>query len=319
MLFFRKASRPAPDKGVKLGLFDRVSQRFARKDNRYPSGVSMRKVFVLPRRHGLMVGFSTLGVFAIAIRIQNNMLLLIAVALFILFLLSLIWAGRNLAGVQLSVQKGQRLIAGEAQRIMITLKADRPRHFVVAVIGKDRYRLDFKNLVTSLAVPVKMNERGKMRVPPILIESDFPFGLARCWAWLSPGSILVAPSPLNASGAEAKAITKTGTSEEDEEASGADSLAEWVNGTPQTRIHWKRFAATGRLLIKTGDHVAGDKVVIDYSRLKGLGHERALSMMCGAVLSAESQQMPCVMLLPSLEVKSPSGQSGEALDALALA
>ena len=52
-----------------------------------------------------MVGFSTLGVFAIAIRIQNNMLLLIAVALFILFLLSLVWAGRNLAGIQLGVER----------------------------------------------------------------------------------------------------------------------------------------------------------------------------------------------------------------------
>ena len=316
-LFVKKSNRPAKEE--KPGLFDRVSKKFARTNNLYPSSVSMRKVFVLPRRHGLMVGFSTLGVFAIAIRIQNNMLLLIAVALFILFLLSLVWAGRNLAGIQLGVQKDQRLIAGEAQRMMVTLKAERPKHFVVAVIGKERYRLDFKNLVTSVAVPVKINERGKMRIPPILIESDFPFGLARCWSWLSPGSILVAPSPLNASGVEAKAISRTGTTEEDEEASGADSLAEWVNGTPQTRIHWKRFAATGRLLIKTGDHVAGDKVVIDYTKLKGLGHERALSLMCGAVLSAESQQTPFVMLLPGLEVKSPAGQSGEALDALALA
>ena len=315
--FVKKSNRPAKEE--KPGIFDRVSKKFARTNNLYPSSVSMRKVFVLPRRHGLMVGFSTLGVFAIAIRIQNNMLLLIAVALFILFLLSLVWAGRNLAGIQLGVQKDQRLIAGEAQRVMVTLKAERPKHFVVAVIGKERYRLDFKNLVTSVAVPVKINERGKMRIPPILIESDFPFGLARCWSWLSPGSILVAPSPLNASGVEAKAISRTGTTEEDEEASGADSLAEWVNGTPQTRIHWKRFAATGRLLIKTGDHVAGDKVVIDYTKLKGLGHERALSLMCGAVLSAESQQTPFVMLLPGLEVKSPAGQSGEALDALALA
>ena len=104
MPFFRKPSQQQAQ-GQKLGLFDRVSQRFARDQNQYPSGVSMRKVFVLPRRHGLMVGFSTLGVFAIAIRIQNNMLLLIAVALFILFLLSLVWAGRNLAGFSWGCRK----------------------------------------------------------------------------------------------------------------------------------------------------------------------------------------------------------------------
>lgn len=323
MAWFRRqtsAGDRAAGKAVgRLGLFERVSQRFARKDNRFPSGVSMRKVFVLPRRHGLMVGFSTLGVFAIAIRIQNNMLLLIAVALFILFLLSLVWAGRNLAGVKLRVQEGQRLIAGQAQKVMITITADRPKHFVVVKIGADKTRLDLRNRAASVPMTVKIDTRGRMRIPPLLIESDFPFGLARCWAWLSPGSILVAPSPLSASGMEARAVTKAGQSEEDEEASGADSLAEWVNGTPQTRIHWKRFAATGRLLIKTGDHVAGDRVIIDYARLKAMGHERALSMMCGAALAAEHQQTPFVMILPGHEVKSPSGDAGEALDALALA
>ena len=66
----------------------------------------MRRVFVLPKRHGFMVGFATLGVFAIALRIQNNMLLLLSVALFIVFLLSLIWAGRNIAGIRLSYSPG---------------------------------------------------------------------------------------------------------------------------------------------------------------------------------------------------------------------
>ncbi len=321
--FFRtstqKTAHNEADKRAKLGFFDRVSRRFAQHKQHYPSHVGMRKVFVLPRRHGLMVGFSTLGVFAIALRIQNNMLLLIAVVLFILFLLSLIWAGRNLAGIKLGVQADQRLIAGEAQRVMVTLRADRPRHFVVAVIDGVRHRLDFSAQVASVAVNAMIAKRGRMQMPPILIESDFPFGLARCWAWLSPGSILVAPVPAHASGATAKSFTSSGASEEDEDASGADSLSEWVEGTPQTRIHWKRFAATGRLLIKTGDHVAGDHIVLDYMKLKHMGHERALSVMCGAVIAAESQHVPFVLILPGREIKSPHGHSGEALDALALA
>ena len=43
-----------------------------------------------------MVALAIFGVFAIAIRIQNNMLLLMVVALFVLFMLSLLWAGQNL-------------------------------------------------------------------------------------------------------------------------------------------------------------------------------------------------------------------------------
>lgn len=301
------------------GFLDRISKKFAQHNKVYPTGITMRKVFVLPRRHGFMVGFSTLGVFAIAIRIQNNMLLLLAVALFILFLLSLVWAGRNMAGITLKVQPDQRLIAGQSQQVLITIKSDRPRHFVVARIGSHCERLDLSRLVTSVAMTVTIDQRGKMMMPPLMLESDFPFGLARCWAWISGGGILVAPKPLRANLNSFPLSSQSGQSQEDEEASGADSLAEWVSGTPQTRIHWKRYAATGRLLIKTGDHAKGDQLYIDYSRFASLGHEAALSAICAIVLDADQAQTPFVMNLPSGEVKSITGQSGEALDALALA
>ena len=87
-----------------------------------------------------MVAFSTLGVFAIALRIQNNMLLLIALALFILFLMSLVWSGRNLAGLSLSLQPDQRLVAGVTQNLSITIKNnqqfDRPRHLLAVKRAK---------------------------------------------------------------------------------------------------------------------------------------------------------------------------------------
>ena len=34
---------------------------------------------------------------------------------------------------------------------------------------------------------------------------------------------------------------RQGQDHDDEEASGADSLADYIPGTPQTRIHWKRL------------------------------------------------------------------------------
>lgn len=315
---FKRSSTSSTAK-TGLSFFDRISKRFAQKDKVFPSGVTMRKVFVLPRRHGFMVGFSCLGVFAIAIRIQNNMLLLLSVALFILFLMSLVWAGRNMAGITVAVQSGQRLIAGKAQEVKLTIRSDRPRHFVVAAIGKTKHRLDLSRQVTSIGMTITIDQRGKMMMPALILESDFPFGLARCWAWISGGTILVAPAPKPSSLRQSDLKSPVGQTQEDEEASGADSLAEWVDGTPQTRIHWKRFAATGRLLVKTGDHSLGDQLHIDYARFQSLGHEAALSAMCAIVLEAESQSSPFLMRLPSGDVHSITGQSGEALDALALA
>ena len=297
--------------------------RFARQEKTYPTVISMRKVFVLPRRHGFMVAFSTLGVFAIALRIQNNMLLLIALALFILFLMSLVWAGRNLAGLSLSLQPNQRLIAGVTQTLSITIKNDqhfdRPRHLLAYKMGKTSIPIDFSLGVTSISIPVKIDKRGKMAIPPLLLESDFPFGLARCWAWVSAGDVLVAPSPKQGFTSQMQSRIRQGQDHDDEEASGADSLADYVPGTAQTRIHWKRFAATGRLLVKTGDQTGGDRLTIDYAAVKSFGHEHALQMMCAAVLDAEQHQVPFVMILPHQDIASPTGTAGEALDALALA
>lgn len=279
----------------------------------------MRRVFVLPKRHGFMVGFSLLGVFAIAIRIQNNMLLLLSVALFIVFLLSLVWGGRNIAGVTLSLQPGQRLIAGETRPLECILRCDTPRYFVSAITSQGRQRVEFVNGLARLTLLVRIEERGRQMVPPISIESDFPFGLARCWAWISPGAVLVAPNP--ASGYE-KFCDSRGRMmgmDSDDDNSGADSLAEWINGTPQTRVHWKRFAATGRLLIKQGEAAAADRITIDYGQMKHLGHEHALRTMCGAVMAAQNQQKGFVMILPGHQLVSENGRNEEALDALALA
>ena len=314
----RMLSRPRQS-----SLVDRVSKRFARNKTIYPQIISMRKVFVLPRRHGFMVAFSTLGVFAIALRIQNNMLLLIALALFILFLMSLVWAGRNLAGLSLSLQPDQRLVAGVTQNLTITIKNnqqfDRPRHLLAVKTGKTSAPFDFSLGVASISIPVNIETRGKMALPPILIESEFPFGLARCWSWVSAGEVLVAPAPRSGYANKTHASKRHGQDHDDEEASGADSLADYIPGTAQTRIHWKRFAATGRLLVKTGDQTGGDRLVIDYAAVRSFGREQALQMMCAAVLEAEQQQLPFVMILPQQEISSPTGRAGEALDALALA
>ena len=88
--------------------------------------LSLRRVFVLPTRHGFMVALAIFGVFAIAIRIQNNMLLLMAVALFVLFMLSLLWAGQNLQGLRLTVRHDGRMVAGETGVLSLQLASEKP-------------------------------------------------------------------------------------------------------------------------------------------------------------------------------------------------
>ena len=112
------------------------------------------------------------------------MLLLIALALFILFLMSLVWSGRNLAGLKFTLQPHQRLIAQRAD-LSVTLKndpqQDEPRHLIAHKTMKSSTPIDFGVGVASIKITTKLDQRGKIAIPPILVKV-ISFGLARCWA-----------------------------------------------------------------------------------------------------------------------------------------
>ena len=298
------------------GLLTSLSRRLMRR--RPPEfEVSIRRVFVLPTRHGLMVALAILGVFAIAVRIQNNMLLLMAVALFVIFTLSLLWAGQNIRGLKLSVRHDGRIIAGETAMLSVRLAAMRPVYDIRIDSGGGLQRAG--EAVDHL-LSFSPDRRGRHPLPLVRIETAFPFGLARAWCWISPAEILVAPVPdYGAALALLTGTTRQGAAEGREE-DGADSLQDWVPGTPQSRISWKRYAASDRLLEKTGDASGGAVLTISYEAVAHLGHERALSAMTGAVLRAVRAGRPFHFRLHGLEMRHVMPPAaGKVLDALALA
>ena len=164
------------------------------------------------------------------------------------------------------------------------------------------------------------DRRGRHPLPLVRIETAFPFGLARAWSWISPAEILVAPVPdYGAALALLTGTTRQGAAEGREE-DGADSLQDWVPGTPQSRISWKRYAASDRLLEKTGDASGGAVLTISYEAVAHLGHERALSAMTGAVLRAVRAGRPFHFRLHGIEMRHVMPPAaGKVLDALALA
>ena len=162
--------------------------------------------------------------------------------------------------------------------------------------------------------------RGRQALPLVRLETGFPFGLARAWAWISPAEVLVAPVPdYGAALAHLTGDVRQGAAAGRDEG-GADSLEDWMPGIPETRISWKRYAATDRLLAKTGDASGGSVLTITYDAVAHLGHERALSAMSAAVLRAARAGRPFHFRLHQIDLRHVTPQSaGKALDALALA
>ena len=97
-----------------MSIAKRLSKHISQK--RAPSyQVNWRRLYALPTRHGLMVALAILGVFAISVRVQNNMLLLLAVSLFVIFMVSVIWAALNLDMVFKAVNEAEQVfISGQS-------------------------------------------------------------------------------------------------------------------------------------------------------------------------------------------------------------
>lgn len=296
---------------------DKISRAILGRRKAPEFAVNLRRIFILPTRHGLMVALGIFGVFAIAIRIQNNMLLLMAIALFVIFVLSLLWAGENMRGLRLDASHKSQIVAGETILFSVRLAGDKPVYDLYVDAGDGEAPASYRD---SHALAFTPQLRGRHPLPLVRISTFFPFGLTRAWAWISPATVLVAPRPDYAA---ARALLSGMTSrgqDEGNDSDGADSLQDWVPGTPETRISWKQYAATDRLLEKTGDHSGGAVLDISYDLVAHLGHEAALSAMSAAVLRAVRAGRPFHFRLHGLDMRHVDPQSaGKVMDALALA
>ena len=106
------------------------------------------------------------------------MLLLMAVALFVIFTLSLLWAGQNIRGLTLSVRHDGRIIAGETAMLSVQLAAMRPVYDIRIDSGGGLQRAG--EAVDHL-LSFSPDRRGRHPLPLVRIETAFP------WGWHGPG------------------------------------------------------------------------------------------------------------------------------------
>ena len=310
-----------------MRLADKLSFSLMRRRPRiraagFPLSVNWRGVFVLPTRHGYMVAFAILGVFAIGVRIQNNMLLLMAIALFVIFMFSLIWSATNLDALSFKVLGKPQVLAGQSFQIPL-MPNSRSRLndvWVRAVGGSEQRPAVLASSENQISIGFSPTLRGLQTLPPLMVETRFPFGVARAWTYISGGKIAVAPKP---DFAGCRSYFQLGHHTHAAELAGeygADGLDSWQPGTPLNRISWKHFAASDKLLQKSGEEGGANTLFFSYQQVAHLGHEAALSVLCAGVLQAVSLRQNFHLELPNQTFKDLTpAQISQALDALALA
>lgn len=153
----------------------------------------------------------------------------------------------------------------------------------------------------TVRVPLEAVHRGYLPAPRIVIETHFPFGLWRAWAYLTPAlTAIVYPAPeLDAPPMPA---TGGGDSEGEGLAATGDDFAgvrPYQPGDPRKMIAWRLAARSDELSVKQFEARGGGEIVLDYDSLPAvLDPELRLSRLARWVLDADAAHLRYGLRLP---------------------
>jgi len=175
----------------------------------------------------------------------------------------------------------------------------------------------------SIGVPLVAPRRGRLAAPRIVIETRFPFGLWRAWAYLTPAlTAIVYPAP--EIDAPPLPLTGNGGGEGVGLASSGDEFAgvrPYSPGDPQKMIAWRLAARSDELSVKQFEAQGGGDLLLDFDSLpRHLDVEQRLSRLTRWVLDADAAHALYALKLPGAMVFPGSGAQHRerCLSALAL-
>ena len=301
--------------------------------------LTQRNIYILPTGAGWMLALTLLVLLVAAINFQLNLG----------YLLTFLIAGSAVAGMHLchATLRGlhlhllppapQFLGAGVPLQVQLTNTRRSPRYAIaLAVRNDDAPAWVWSDVPAQGSTQVQLTwrptQRGRQRVPPIVLQTRFPLGTFRAWSYWRPAAqVLVYPQPespatplpTGASDADphgARTVAK-GTGQDE-----WDGVRAYRRGDTRKQIVWKKAAqalAAGSDALVSRDTVATPRQTLWLTPAQaGLPTlESRLSRLTAWVLEAERLGLRYGLRLPGVEIAPDLGPSHQrrCLEALALA
>lgn len=252
-----------------------------------------KSIYIYPNRFGfLFVGSFVLSVL-LGATYENNMLFLFAfVQLGFIFVAILVTAAEIRAVEVLSINIGGGF-PGEAApiKLLLTNLSKNEVQFTVAGIGEP---LDYKLRANQTQLFMKAmplpGRRGSYALDRIRFFTSGPFLFFNCWKyWYLNHPYYVYPTPAG----QSLPLRSTGV-----DIANVSGLEEYTGTQPISRISWRHFGRTGRLLIKAAESAGLDLFDFDAQKLQGLEHEAACAQLSKWICEAELAGIPYSLKLP---------------------
>lgn len=287
--------------------------------------LNQRRIYILPTHQ--FFGF----VFVLILMLLGSINYNLSLGYVLTFLLatsgglSMLYAFRNLAQLEIHAGHIEPVFAGEQARFVFHFNnpGTLARHQVH--LHDDEGHETVFDLPPRLSTPVELAlpapRRGWLDSGQLVLQTRFPLGLFKAWTYLHfDVRALVypkpaAPQPLPAASAQdgsGKIMVKG-----DDDFSG---LRNYAAGDAMPRIAWKALAREQGLQVKQFSAMQGQELWLDWAYLPNVTQERKLELLTRWVLDAEAQGLLYGLRLPEGEVPPRHGPShrAECLRRLAL-
>jgi uncharacterized protein (DUF58 family) len=319
------------------GIRKRANKWLFRQRDTEPGEVFLhqRRVFIMPTHPGM--GFCVMLVTLFIGAVNYNLSLGFGFTFLLAgcALIDMHMTFRNLAHLHLQAGRALPVFAGEEAQFELHL-INRRKH--------DRYAiwLDFvadnrpelmqpadvgANATRRVVLSTAACERGWLAAPRVRLQTRFPLGLLKAWAyWMPDSRALVYPCPED----DAPPLPSSALDNSDGKGqAGQDDFSGirgYQAGDSLKRLAWRQIARVdvdygGTLVTKHFEGGAATEIALDFAELpRGMDTEARLSRMTRWVIEAEARGVPYAFRLGEVNFSSALGPAHQAacLRALAL-
>lgn len=294
-----------------------------------PIVLVQRRVYVLPTRAGIGYFAALLVILLGAINYNLNLGYALVFLLAGLGIVTILHTFRNLVHLSLRPSRAEPVFAGDPAHFDLTLENARSEmrsSLRLFIHEDDPIEVDVPATATQTAtLRIPSKQRGWLALPRVTIETTWPLGLIRAWAYAAPElNCLVYPKPASNApplpwgGDSPQGSTRDGSGRDD-----FSGLRTHQAADPPRHIAWKAVArqSDGPLLTKVFSGAAAQRVWLHWDALPPeLDTEQRLSLLARWMLDAEAAGLAWGLRLPALRIEPGTGaaQLAQGLRALAL-
>lgn len=287
----------------------------------------LRNIYILPTRHGLMLGVIMITILLGSMQYSNSMGFALVFLLTAMSLLGLFYTYYNLTGLTISTSVGQPVFAGEIGSIPLWFdNRGQPARFAIQTESfqglikkrtfKDLFHFNQQttpniaifdlaaNQLQRIDLPILTEKRGLLTLGRITLSTTFPLGLFYAWTYLElqNAQILVYPRPQGilpfpqGAASEGRSASLHGDGED------FSGFRDYIVGDSPHHIDWKAAARERGLLIKQfSGNEGAQQYIFNFQEVTNLNDvELVLSQLCDWIVQAHRQGLHYGLILPTL-------------------